>query len=692
MSVLTIINYFLCRAPIPNQSSSNTTTITQQQIINRPSSAYYNSNNNSAQSSNIPYGMSLPGQHPGNSSISHPNLNQAITQQQQLMRPGPSNAKSANVFMRDSQAQQSLRLMQNQMMAPSMPNIAHSSGYASNIHSANSQSMQNVNTITGPNVNVGVQPPINFQNGQFIPGYVSPPEHPHPTRMSAGGVTRVGQLQKPSHSNSMEQISGYPMGYGGSMHHSPQKLGAQIMGPPQQQQYVQNRTMSPMKNQLPLTAPKPHRHPADMIDTPPLPPTSTHPLYKTAPQQTNFNYVASTNEPPKVGLYPNQSMPQGHSAKQVIPPSGNPWEREEREKEQEIRREHSRMWRDQQIADLSSITNRNQQQEEQLKTLLLERDFERRAIEEQAEEENDEKYPKENVQEVLRLTNQARKTVEIRAPMNNSAVGNSTTTIDTVTTATTTRVTQISDSSVSPTTPPLSTQGMNANIQPKSILKHNAGGGNPASPSKQQNKTATFIDKSLNLTEITMNNTNANQMMSQLGKLNLNDEFEPTSPGLLALHHHQHENIIDTMPPPPPERNSSYLIMAQQQKFRAQQQNLINNNAVPKQSPGTYSQYNNNNIKNSENNSTSGVVQAEIAFATTPTTSTMGSYNSKIDNKRVSFHDEDNGNVMVNVSAVETTSTTVPGTNASIGSGIEQAELAMIREDPNVRNLIALYW
>lgn len=45
--------------------------------------------------------------------------------------------------MRDTQAQQSLRM--NPMMAPSMPNIAHASGYASNISA--SQSMQNVDAI-----------------------------------------------------------------------------------------------------------------------------------------------------------------------------------------------------------------------------------------------------------------------------------------------------------------------------------------------------------------------------------------------------------------------------------------------------------------------------------------------------------------------------------------------------------------
>lgn len=610
--------------------------------------------------------MSLSGQLAGNnSSISHSNLAQSTVQHQpQLIRAGQSISKSSNVTLRDAQT----RLMQNQMMAPSMPNIAHSSGYATNIHSANSQSMQNVNIITGSGASGPVQPPINFQNGQYIPGYVSPPEHVHSIRMSAGGISRVGQLQKQSQSNSMEQVCGYPIGYGSPLHLSPQK---QLQ---QQQQFDSNRNMSPMKNHLPMPALKQHRHPTDMIDTPPLPPTSTHPLYKTTPQQ-NLNYVESSNDPSKVSIHTNHTMSQGHAPKQIIPSTGNPWEREEREKEQEIRRDQIRLWREQQIVDLSNISNRSQHQEEQLKTLLLERDFEKRAIEEQAEDDGDEKYQKENVQELLRLSNQTRKTVEIRAPVNSNATGNAnnTTNTDTVTAPTLTRVTQINDSSVSSIIPPPSSQGLSANVQPKSILKHNVGSVNPASPSKQQTKIANLVDTSLNLTEITINNTNANQMMSQLGKLNLNDDFETNSSGVIALHLQQAENKIDTMPPPPPERNSSYLIMAQQQKFRAQQQNVINNNAVPKQSPGSYSQYNNNNIKNSQSINTSAVLQPE----------TMGYYNSKIDNKRVSFHDEDNGNVIVNISPVETS---ISGTNEIISSGIEQAELAIIREDPNVRN------
>lgn len=55
-----------------------------------------------------------------------------------------------------------------------------------------------------------------------------------------------------------------------------------------------------------------------------------------------------------------------------------------------MRKEAARQWRDQQIAELTGMgTTRNQQQEEQLRALRLEKEFERRA-EEEAEEEEEE--------------------------------------------------------------------------------------------------------------------------------------------------------------------------------------------------------------------------------------------------------------------------------------------------------------
>lgn len=56
-------------------------------------------------------------------------------------------------------------------------------------------------------------------------------------------------------------------------------------------------------------------------------------------------------------------------------------------KELEARREQTRQWRDQQIAELSSLQSRTPQQDEQLRALKLEREFQRRAQEAQNEEE-----------------------------------------------------------------------------------------------------------------------------------------------------------------------------------------------------------------------------------------------------------------------------------------------------------------
>lgn len=58
-------------------------------------------------------------------------------------------------------------------------------------------------------------------------------------------------------------------------------------------------------------------------------------------------------------------------------------------KEQARRREAARQWREQQISELSSLPSRTPQQEEQLRALKLERDFERRAEEAKQEDEDE---------------------------------------------------------------------------------------------------------------------------------------------------------------------------------------------------------------------------------------------------------------------------------------------------------------
>jgi len=141
--------------PIVNSTSTNSSN---QQILSRPASAYFNNNvnSNTLPSQNSMSSYVMP-QHNNN----NPNL---LTTSTSGTTPGTSasltatNTRPKN-FVRDSQGQQSLRL--NQMMAPSMPNIAHSSGYAANISS--SQSMQNVNVIN-PNNSTQLNYHGNFPN------------------------------------------------------------------------------------------------------------------------------------------------------------------------------------------------------------------------------------------------------------------------------------------------------------------------------------------------------------------------------------------------------------------------------------------------------------------------------------------------------------------------------------------------
>ena len=367
---------------------------------------------------------------------------------------------------------------------------------------------------------------------------------------------------------------------------------------------------------------------------PPLPPTSTHPLFKSPiaqqppaqPPTTNLNY--STSEAPKVGYYPNPL----HLQQQQKNPSGNPWEREEREKENEMRREHMRQWRDQQIVELSLVPSRSPQQEEQLKTLVLERDFERRAQEEENEEENDAQYQKNaaGVQEVLRLTNPS----QITAP--------------------TTRLKQV-DIKTTPTN--ISPTNENSHlhpppIQPKSILKStNAYSSNPSSPSKH-GKVTSFA-KTQNLSEITINNTNANQMMTQLNK-----EISE-----LTLEYQQ-EETNGPMPPPPPERGSSFAAMHQQKARNFSQKiafndhsNVNNNNNIIEQPPMMMSP------TPVAFNAHQNLIQQQMNIINNNNNSSFIR-----DNKRVSFHDHENNNVEILMDDHD--GSQIPG--------------SIIREDPNV--------
>ncbi|CAH1117411.1 unnamed protein product [Phaedon cochleariae] len=126
-------------------------------------------------------------------------------------------------------------------------------------------------------------------------------------------------------------------------------------------QHQQQNHVSPAYKVAPVV-PKATRkddHPPLLPD---LPPTATHPLYS-----------------------PTAAQP---------PPARDPWAREERERQQEARREAARRRQEGQLRELAAMPFRTAQQEEQLRVLRLEREFQRRAME--AAEELDDDVDKDS--------------------------------------------------------------------------------------------------------------------------------------------------------------------------------------------------------------------------------------------------------------------------------------------------------
>lgn len=198
----------------------------QQAQSTRPVSAYYP--NATPQGMNGPMTYQMMPEHPQQTSFS----NEAIAGQQAMMRGQ----------MLPPQGGQNL----NQMMAPSMPNIAHSSGYASNISA--SQSMQNVNQAQ--NYPVHYQP--QFQQQQQQQQQLQQQQQAGQQQLRGQAkMAEMGELirrkQQRDH-NSQLDIQATGAAGGSPMMLSPNQSQKTILGP--------NMQMSPLR-QLPPTAPKP---------------------------------------------------------------------------------------------------------------------------------------------------------------------------------------------------------------------------------------------------------------------------------------------------------------------------------------------------------------------------------------------------------------------------------------------------
>lgn len=276
-----------------SNSSNNITPTTNNNMINRPASAFFNNNHNNNVMNQSPSNPNIPSAHststgnlmqpspsmmvgfnqmPPNAQtppthISHPNLsgnhitNSPIPSHRPPMPPNNKQMMPPQqqpvAFLRESQSQHSLRMnqQQQQMMAPSMPNIAHATGYPSNVPS--SQSMQNVNQV--PN-NYPMfhpqQPPQQFADHQQPAHQQLSPSQQHHNALIRGQakIAEMGEFIKRQQRNQQQQqqlTNGIGPHFANSMDniHIPQN---QLTSPAQNFQ-----PQSPQKQLPPNTAPKP---------------------------------------------------------------------------------------------------------------------------------------------------------------------------------------------------------------------------------------------------------------------------------------------------------------------------------------------------------------------------------------------------------------------------------------------------
>ncbi|CAG4937007.1 unnamed protein product [Colias eurytheme] len=183
------------------------------------------------------------------------------------------------------------------------------------------------------------------------------------------------QAMSPQNQQPSPQLHGSQ--YLHSQHQSPHYHNQHGQQQPQRYEWHQPGPPSPQRSQPPV-APKPHgRRPETEVDEMP------HQHGASSVQPDDERYVASALDPPAVSVYP--AAPAGGAGRGLAP--HNPWQREERERQAEARRAAARARRDAAIAQLLALgASRTPVQNQQLRALQLERDFERRATQDEQDE------------------------------------------------------------------------------------------------------------------------------------------------------------------------------------------------------------------------------------------------------------------------------------------------------------------
>lgn len=248
-----------------------------------------------------------------------------------------------------------------------------------------------------PNLNASVPSNLNWQQQQRINQNSHLPPHQQQQIQQNHGVSRDLLRQEAKMLEMQDELRR-------------REERAAIMMSKQQMnnpQHRYNQQYPPQQRPLsgagpPAPAPKPYRQGENAEMTPgrpPLPEEFKHPA----------QFSASMTEIPKGAFSYNN----GVNKPGVV--HRDPWDREAKEIEAKRRKEAAKYWRDQQIHEMESFPNRTPVQDEQLRALKLEREFQRRAEEmqrnteegvedEEEEEEDDRKAMVRRLQEDLERT------------------------------------------------------------------------------------------------------------------------------------------------------------------------------------------------------------------------------------------------------------------------------------------------
>ncbi|KAG1681978.1 Afadin [Nymphon striatum] len=123
---------------------------------------------------------------------------------------------------------------------------------------------------------------------------------------------------------------------------------------------------------------------------PPPPPSNTHPLVQQRPPfNSHENHDIHNRLPQHPNMGPPMRLPPHPDKGGSVVPGISPWEREEKEKMQQRKIEEARTLRDREIQHLENLEYLTEKQEARLRTLQLEKEFQRRA-EELYQDEDDE--------------------------------------------------------------------------------------------------------------------------------------------------------------------------------------------------------------------------------------------------------------------------------------------------------------